>query len=297
MSGRRVEAVVSSSRKEDNGALEAPTDSLPLFLNAIGKIELLTAAQEVELAKRIERGDGLAKEEIVEANLRLVVSIAKKYRHRGLPFLDLIQEGTIGLMRAAEKFDHRRGFKFSTYATWWIRQAVTRALADKSRTIRMPVHSVERLNAIVQARRNLLVALGHHPTSAEIAEELDLRTDEVEQILQSSQPLLSLERPAGEEGDAELGDFLTDEAQLPPDQVAAATMRNETLRTIVRTLSSREQAVLERRFGLDGRHPQTLDQVGLLLGLSRERIRQIEAEGLIKLQTLASAAELDHADL
>ena len=297
MSGRRVEAVVSSSRKEDNGALEAPTDSLPLFLNAIGKIELLTAAQEVELAKRIERGDRLAKEEIVEANLRLVVSIAKKYRHRGLPFLDLIQEGTIGLMRAAEKFDHRRGFKFSTYATWWIRQAVTRALADKSRTIRMPVHSVERLNAIVQARRNLLVALGHHPTSAEIAEELDLRTDEVEQILQSSQPLLSLERPAGEEGDAELGDFLTDEAQLPPDQVAAATMRNETLRTIVRTLSSREQAVLERRFGLDGRHPQTLDQVGLLLGLSRERIRQIEAEGLIKLQTLASAAELDHADL
>jgi len=297
MSGRRVEAVVSSSREEDNGALEAPTDSLPLFLNAIGKIELLTAAQEVELAKRIERGDGLAKEEIVEANLRLVVSIAKKYRHRGLPFLDLIQEGTIGLMRAAEKFDHRRGFKFSTYATWWIRQAVTRALADKSRTIRMPVHSVERLNTIVQARRNLLVALGHHPTSAEIAEELDLRTDEVEQILQSSQPLLSLERPAGEEGDAELGDFLTDEAQLPPDQVAAATMRNETLRTIVRTLSSREQAVLERRFGLDGRHPQTLDQVGLLLGLSRERIRQIEAEGLIKLQTLASAAELDHADL
>jgi RNA polymerase primary sigma factor len=297
MSGRRVEAVVSSSREEDNGALEAPTDSLPLFLNAIGKIELLTAAQEVELAKRIQRGDGLAKEEIVEANLRLVVSIAKKYRHRGLPFLDLIQEGTIGLMRAAEKFDHRRGFKFSTYATWWIRQAVTRALADKSRTIRMPVHSVERLNAIVQARRNLLVALGHHPTSAEIAEELDLRTDEVEQILQSSQPLLSLERPAGEEGDAELGDFLTDEAQLPPDQVAAATMRNETLRTIVRTLSSREQAVLERRFGLDGRHPQTLDQVGLLLGLSRERIRQIEAEGLIKLQTLASAAELDHADL
>jgi RNA polymerase primary sigma factor len=297
MSGSRVEAVASRSREEDNGAVEATTDSLSAFLNAIGRIELLTAAQEVELAKRIERGDELAKEEIVEANLRLVVSIAKKYRHRGLPFLDLIQEGTIGLIRAAEKFDHRRGFKFSTYATWWIRQAVARGLADKSRTIRMPVHIVERLNAIVQVRRNLLAALGHDPTSAEIANELDLRTDEVEQILHSSQPLLSLEKPAGNEGDAELGEFVTDEAQLPPDELAAATMRDETLRTIVRTLSGREQIVLEQRFGLEGRQPQTLDQVGLLLGLSRERIRQIEAEGLIKLQTLASAAELDHSEL
>ena len=297
MSGTRGVAVAGSAREEDNAAMEATTDSLTAFLNAIGKIELLTAAQEVELAKRIERGDGLAKEEIVEANLRLVVSIAKKYRHRGLPFFDLIQEGTIGLMRAAEKFDHRRGFKFSTYATWWIRQAVARALADKSRTIRMPVHIVERLNAIVQARRKLLGALGHEPTSAEIGKELELRTDEVEQILDSSQPLLSLERPVGNEGDAEFGDFLADEAQLPPDQVAAATMRDETLRTIVRTLTGREQAVLERRFGLGGRHPQTLDQIGLFLGLSRERIRQIEAESLLKLQTLASAAQLDHPDL
>jgi len=293
VSGTRGVAVAGSEREEGDGAADATTDSLTAFLNAIGRIELLTAAQEVELAKRIERGDGLAKEEIVEANLRLVVSIAKKYRHRGLPFLDLIQEGTIGLMRAAEKFDHRRGFKFSTYATWWIRQAVARALANKSRTIRMPVHTVERLNAIAQARRNLLGVLGHDPTSAEIANELELGTDEVEQILHNSQPLLSLDGPVGNEGDAEFGDFLTDEAQLPPDKVAAATMRDETLRTIVRTLSGREQTVLERRFGLEGRHPQTLDQVGLFLGLSRERIRQIEAETLIKLQTLASAAELD----
>jgi RNA polymerase primary sigma factor len=296
MSGRRVEAVAGGAWEEEEWAPEATTDSLPRFLNAIGKIELLTAAQEVALAKRIERGDGRAKEEIVEANLRLVVSIAKKYRHRGLPFLDLIQEGTIGLMRAAEKFDHRRGFKFSTYATWWIRQAVARALANKSRTIRMPVHTVERLNAIVEARRNLLASRGHDPTSAEIAEELDLRTDEVEQLVQRSQPVVSLERPVGEQGEAELGDYLADEAQVPPDEVASATMRDETLLTIVRTLSSREQTVLERRFGLEGRHPQTLDQVGLSLGVSRERIRQIEAASLLKLHTLASAAKLDHPD-
>jgi RNA polymerase primary sigma factor len=297
MSGRRVGNVASSARKDHQGALETTPDSLTVFLNAIGKIELLTAAQEVELAKRIERGDERAKEEIVEANLRLVVSIAKKYRHRGLPFLDLIQEGTIGLMRAAEKFDHRRGFKFSTYATWWIRQAVARALADKSRTIRMPVHTVERLNAIVRARQILLASLGHDPSSAEIAKELDLRTHEVDHLLQRAQPLVSLGRAVGEEGEAELGDYLADEAQLPPDEVASATIRDETLRRIVRTLSSREQAVLGQRFGLEGRHPQTLDQVGLSLGLSRERIRQIEAVSLIKLQTLASAATLDHSDL
>jgi RNA polymerase primary sigma factor len=292
MSGRRVENVASSAREDDQGALETTPDSLTVFLNAIGKIDLLTAAQEVELAKRIERGDRLATEEMVEANLRLVVSIAKKYRHRGMPFFDLIQEGTIGLMRAAEKFDHRRGFKFSTYATWWIRQAVARALADKSRTIRMPVHIVERLNAIVRSRRNLLVELRRDPTSAEIAEQLELSPGEVEHALQSSQSLISLDKPVGEEGDAEAGDYLTDEAQLPPDEVASATMRGETLRRIVRTLSSREQAVVERRFGLEGRKPQTLDQVGLVLGVSRERIRQIEAESLNKLHALASAAKL-----
>ena len=293
MSARRTEAVARARSEESSEALQAATtDALQLFLGAIGKIELLTAAREAELSKRIERGDRLAKQELIEANLRLVVSIAKKYRGRGLPFLDLIQEGTIGLVRAAEKFDHRRGFKFSTYATWWIRQAVARALADKSRTIRMPVHIVERLNAIMRVRGNLLVELGRDPTSTEMAEELEVSTQEVEQTLEISQSLLSLETPVGDDGDAELGDLLADAAELLPDEVAAETMRAETLRRILRKLSSREQTVLECRFGLDGQPPQTLDQVGLALGVSRERIRQIEKESLTKLRGLA-AAELD----
>jgi RNA polymerase primary sigma factor len=277
---------------EAEAAREISTDSLQLFLKDIGKVDLLTAAQEVELAKRIERGDHGAKQEMVEANLRLVVSIAKKYRNQGLPFLDLIQEGTIGLVRAAEKFDYRKGFKFSTYATWWIRQAVARALADKARTIRMPVHVVEKLNKIVRSERKLRAELGREPGSDEIATDLDLSEDEVDQIRRSAQTPVSLEKPVGDEDESEFGHFLTDENQELPDEAAEVTMRKETLRKILGTLSSRERAVLELRYGLDGRHPRTLDEVGRTFNVTRERIRQIENQSLKKLRALADAAKL-----
>jgi RNA polymerase primary sigma factor len=283
--------------EEEEAAQEAPrevsTDSLQLFLKDIGKVDLLTAAQEVELAKRIERGDHAAKQEMVEANLRLVVSIAKKYRNQGLPFLDLIQEGTIGLVRAAEKFDYRKGFKFSTYATWWIRQAVARALADKARTIRMPVHVVEKLNKIVRAERKLRAELGREPSSAEIGRELDLTIDEVEQIRRSAQTPVSLEKPVGDEDESEFGHFLTDENQELPDEAAEVTLRKETLRKILGTLSSRERQVLELRYGLDGQHPRTLDEVGRTFNVTRERIRQIENRSLQRLQTVARVEKLD----
>src|SRR5437868_6152961 len=217
-------------------AREISTDSLQLFLRDIGKVDLLTAAQEVELAKRIERGDHRAKQEMIEANLRLVVSIAKRYRNQGLPFLDLIQEGTIGLVRAAEKFDHRKGFKFSTYATWWIRQAVTRALAEKARTIRMPVHIVEKLNKIVRSERKLRAELGREPFSWEIGDELELDAAEVEQIRRGAQTPVSLEKPVGDEQDAEFGAFLTDENQELPDEAAEVTLRAETLRQLLSSL-------------------------------------------------------------
>jgi RNA polymerase primary sigma factor len=271
---------------------EVSTDSLQLFLKDIGKVELLTAAQEVELAKRIERGDMNAKRHMVEANLRLVVSIAKKYRNQGLPFLDLIQEGTIGLVRAAEKFDYRKGFKFSTYATWWIRQAVARALADKARTIRMPVHVVEKLNKIVRAERKLRAELGREPTAAEIALDLDLLTDEVEQIRRSSQAPVSLEKPVGDEEESEFGHFLTDESVPLPDEAAEVTLRKETLGKILSQLSARERRVLELRYGLDGQHPRTLDEVGRTFNVTRERIRQIENQSLKKLRALADAQKL-----
>ncbi len=270
-------------------------DGLQAFLSDIGKVDLLTAAQEVELAKRIERGDHAAKQEMVEANLRLVVSIAKRYRNQGLPFLDLIQEGSIGLGRAAEKFDHRKGFKFSTYATWWIRQAVARALADKARTIRMPVHIVEKLNKIVRSERKLRAELGREPTSFEIGIDVELTADEVEQIRRSSQAPVSLEKPVGDEEESEFGHFLTDENMPLPDEEAEVRMRKETLGRILRTLPSRQRQVLELRFGLHGKNPCTLDEVGRTLNVTRERIRQIENEGLRKLSTLADAAALRDA--
>jgi RNA polymerase primary sigma factor len=273
-------------------AREISTDSLQLFLKDIGKVELLTAAQEVELAKRIERGDHGAKQEMVEANLRLVVSIAKRYRNQGLPFLDLIQEGTIGLVRAAEKFDWRKGYKFSTYATWWIRQAVARALADKARTIRMPVHVVEKLNKIVRTERKLRAELCREPTALEIALDLDLPVEEVEQIQRSSQTPVSLEKPVGDEEESEFGHFLTDDNIPMPDEAAEVTMRAETLNKILGTLSHRERRVLELRYGLAGEQPRTLDEVGRTFNVTRERIRQIENQSLKKLRALSDSISL-----
>jgi len=289
-----IEVVVAVEEEERpvEAAREVSTDSLQLFLKDIGKVDLLTAAQEVELAKRIERGDHCAKQEMVEANLRLVVSIAKKYRNQGLPFLDLIQEGTIGLVRAAEKFDYRKGFKFSTYATWWIRQAVARALADKARTIRMPVHVVEKLNKIVRSERKLRAELGREPTAMEIGRDLDLTSDEVEHIRRSAQTPVSLEKPVGDEDESEFGHFITDENMPLPDEEAEITMRKETLGKILGTLSSRERQVLELRYGLDGQHPRTLDEVGRTFNVTRERIRQIENQSLKKLRALAEAVKL-----
>jgi RNA polymerase primary sigma factor len=272
----------------EEGAAEVSTDALQLFLNEVGRHKLLTAAQEVELAKRIERGDQGAKQEMVEANLRLVVSIAKRSRNQGLPFLDLIQEGTIGLVRAAEKFDHRKGFKFSTYATWWIWQAVKRALADKGRTIRMPVHIVEKLNKIVYSERALRADLGREPTSGEIARDLDFSIEEVETIKGAAQAPLSLQKPVGDDAETEFGHFITDESEPLPDEAAEVTLRKEALVKILGTLSHRERRVLELRYGLNGEHPRSLGEIGGRFNVSRERIRQIENQSLTKLRGRAT---------
>jgi RNA polymerase primary sigma factor len=287
-----VAAVVVDEEIEVEEPREMSTDSLQLFLKDVGKVALLTAAQEVELAKRIERGDHGAKQEMVEANLRLVVSIAKRYRNQGLPFLDLIQEGTIGLVRAAEKFDHRKGFKFSTYATWWIRQAVARALADKARTIRMPVHVVEKLNKIVRSERKLRAEFGREPLSWEIARDLDLSADEVETIRRTAQTPVSLEKPVGDEEESEFGHFLTDETAQLPEEAADTTLRKEALQQILGSLSPRERRVLELRYGLNGEHPRTLDEVGRTFNVTRERIRQIENQSLKKLRAMADSNKL-----
>ena len=284
-----VHADVDEAEPEVEPEPEITTDALQLFLKDIGKVPLLTAAQEVELAKRIERGDHTAKQAMVEANLRLVVSIAKRYRNQGLPFLDLIQEGTIGLVRAAEKFDYRKGFKFSTYATWWIRQAVARAIADKGRTIRMPVHVVEKLNRIMRSERKLRAELGREPGIDEIARDVEMTTDEVEQIRRSAQVPVSLEKPVGDDDESEFGHFLADESAPLPDELAETTLQREALRSILGALSERERMVLELRYGLDGRQPRTLDEVGRAFNVTRERIRQIEHQGLKKLRALADA--------
>jgi len=267
-------------------------DPLQLFLEAVGKVDLLTAAQEVQLAKRIERGDHRAKQEMVEANLRLVVSIAKRYRGQGLPFLDLIQEGTFGLARAAEKFDHRRGFKFSTYATWWIRQAVARALMDKVRTIRMPVHVVEKLNRILRSERRLRAELYREPTAAEIAKDAELPLEEVERILRSAQAPVSLEAPVGGEEESEFGHFLADTNMPLPEDAAESASRTTALRNCLDSLGDRQREVLELRYGLDGGRPHTLEEVSVLFSVTSERVRQIESRSLRKLGALAEAQEL-----
>ncbi len=293
----QIEVVAAAADEEETvaeevEAQEVSTDALQLFLKDVGRVDLLTAAQEVELAKRIERGDHRAKQEMVEANLRLVVSIAKRYRNQGLPFLDLIQEGTIGLVRAAEKFDYRKGFKFSTYATWWIRQAVARALADKARTIRMPVHVVEKLNKIVRSERKLRAELGREPNAVEIALDLELAPDEVDQIRRTAQSPVSLEKPVGDEEESEFGHFITDESVPLPEEAAEVTLRKETLEKILSQLSPRERRVLELRYGLNGEHPRTLDEVGRAFNVTRERIRQIENQSLKKLRALADSQKL-----
>jgi len=273
-------------------SVEPSLDSLRLYLRAIGKVPLLTADQEVSLAKLIERGDMNAKQHMTEANLRLVVSIAKGYLGRGLSFLDLIQEGSLGLIRAVEKFDYRRGYKFSTYATWWIRQAVTRAIADKARTIRIPVHMVEKLNKVVHIERQLVQRLGREPVPEEIAEELEITTDEVREILRMSQMPISLEKPVGEDEDSSLRDFVPDEQAESPFDTASLSLRREDVELALSALPDRERRVIELRYGLDGTQPCTLEEVGQTFGVTRERIRQIENNTLKKLQSLPEAQGL-----
>ncbi|MCL6553478.1 MAG: RNA polymerase sigma factor RpoD [Firmicutes bacterium] len=259
-------------------------DPVRMYLKEIGKVPLLTQAQEVALAQRMEKGDEEAKRKLIEANLRLVVSIAKKYVGRGMLFLDLIQEGNLGLIRAVEKFDWRKGYKFSTYATWWIRQAITRALADQARTIRIPVHMVETINKLVRVSRQLLQELGREPTAEEIAEAMGLPVERVREINKIAQEPISLETPIGEEEDSHLGDFIEDHDALAPAEAASFTMLKEQLESVLETLSPRERKVLKLRFGLDDGRPRTLEEVGREFGVTRERIRQIEAKALRKLR-------------
>ena len=274
---------------------DANLDSLRLYLRSIGQVDLLTAQQEVELAKRIERGDMDAKRQMVEANLRLVVSIAKGYLGRGLSFLDLIQEGSLGLIRAVEKFDYRRGYKFSTYATWWIRQAVTRAVADKSRSIRIPVHMVEKLNRVHFVERQLVQDLGREPEPVEIADELGWTVQEVRDVWRVSQTPVSLEKPVGEGEETELVDLVKDENQMEPFDEASLNLRSESVRRVLNSLPERERDVLVMRYGLGGMSPRTLEECGEAFGVTRERVRQIETSTLRKIKSLPEAQGLREA--
>lgn len=267
-------------------------DPVRMYLKEIGRVSLLTADEEVALAKRIEEGDPIAKQELAEANLRLVVSIAKRYVGRGMSFLDLIQEGNMGLMKAVEKFDYTKGFKFSTYATWWIRQAITRSIADQARTIRIPVHMVETINKLVRIQRQLLQDLGREPTPEEIGAEMDLPTEKVRNIMKISQETVSLETPIGEDDDSHLGDFIEDNEAMSPEEFTSQEMLKEQLNEVLDTLTDREENVLRLRFGLEDGQSKTLEQVGKQFGVTRERIRQIEAKALRKLRHPSRSKQL-----
>ncbi len=285
----------TGKRPELDTTVEPSLDSLRLYLRSIGRVPLLNADEEVALAKRIERGDIAAKQHMVEANLRLVVSIAKGYVGRGLTLLDLIQEGSLGLIRAVEKFDYRRGYKFSTYATWWIRQAVTRALADKGRTIRIPVHMVERLNRLIHTERRLIQQLGREPSVAELAVELECTVRDVRDVMRIAQQPVSLEKPVGEEDDSALADFVEDVSAESPFEIASDALRRENVLRVLACLPRREREVIEMRYGIVGGRSRTLEEVGRAFNITRERVRQIENRTLKKLQTLPEAQQLREA--
>ncbi len=286
-----IDVIEEGEESEEDKSLDLSTpqgvgidDPVRMYLKEIGKVDLLTAEEEVSIAKRIEEGDETARQELIEANLRLVVSIAKKYVGRGLLFLDLIQEGNVGLMKAVEKFDYTKGYKFSTYATWWIRQAITRAIADQARTIRIPVHMVETINKLIRVSRQLLQELGREPTPEEIGEEMDLSSDKVREIMKISQEPVSLETPIGEEEDSNLGDFIEDEDAPAPANAASYSLLKEQIDQVLDSLTDREKRVLELRFGIEDGRPRTLEEVGKEFGVTRERIRQIESKALRKLR-------------
>ena len=287
----QLQADLAAESKTATSKLKV-SDPVRMYLKEIGNVPLLSAEEEINLAVRIQGGDDIAKQELAEANLRLVVSIAKRYVGRGMQFLDLIQEGNMGLMKAVEKFDHTKGFKFSTYATWWIRQAIPRAIADQARTIRIPVHMVETINKLVRVQRQLLQDLGREPTPEEIGAEMDLPTEKVREILKIAQEPVSLETPIGEEDDSHLGDFIEDEGAMSPEVFTSSALLREQLEDVLDTLTDREENVLRLRFGLDDGNIRTLEQVGKVFGVTRERIRQIEAKALRKLRHPSRSKQL-----